>query len=129
TAEVVSFKRDGIPLDAAASVRASLAVAEMGPVIHVVTPRAKQGGNVTEVTTEPWGIEFVTRYRALHKNHAPSLVEQRERRQFESWVTFAAKAASTCRLNREAAQQAAAASDKEERLKASLSHLFDDPDE
>jgi len=129
TAEVVSFKRDGIPVDAAASVHTSLDVPEMGPVIHVVTPRATPGCNVTEVRTEPWDIEFVTRYRALHKNHEPSLAEQRERRQFESWVAFAAKAASTCRFNDEAAQQDAAASDKQERLNASLSHLFDDPDE
>jgi hypothetical protein len=122
TAEVVGFKRDGIPLDAAASVRASLEAPERGPVIHIVTPRAKPGGSVTEVRTEPWGIEFVARYRASHKTHEPSPAE---RRQFESWVAFEGKAASMCRFNREAAKLDAT-SNNEARLNASLSHIFDD---
>jgi len=111
TAEVVSFKRDGT-----------------GPVIHIVTPRAKPGGNVTEVITEPWGLEFVTRYRALHRNYEPLPTEQRERRQFESWVAFEAKAASICQFNREAAKLEVT-SNVQERLNTSLSHLFDDTDE
>jgi hypothetical protein len=121
TAEVVSYKRDGVQIEAAASVRASLNVSETGPVIHIVTPRAKPGGNVTEVRTEPWGIEFVARYRALHKTRELSPAE---RRQFESWVAFEGKAASMCRFNREAAKFDAA-SNNEARLNASLSHIFD----
>jgi hypothetical protein len=121
TAEVVSFKRDGVPMEAATSVRATLHAPEMGPVIHIVTPRAKPGGNVTEVRTEPWGIEFVTRYRAAHKTHEFSLAE---RRQFESWVAFEGKAASMCRFNREATKRDAT-SNNEARLNASLSHIFD----
>src|SRR3954468_7793725 len=39
TAEVVVFKRDGIPLEVSGSVRASLDASEVGPVIHLVTPR------------------------------------------------------------------------------------------
>jgi hypothetical protein len=141
TAEVVSFKRDGIPLDAAASVRASLDAPEMGPVVHVVTPRAKPGGSVTAVTTERWGSDFVAGYRARHpdagrettvdqarKKPEESPAVRQERRQFESWVAFAAKAALTCRFNREAAKLDAAA-DGKERLETSLSSLFHDPAE
>ncbi|HEV2957086.1 MAG TPA: hypothetical protein VGX95_13290 [Xanthobacteraceae bacterium] len=140
TAEVVSFKRDGIPLDAAASVRASRDAPEMGPVIHVVTPRAKPGGSVTEVRTEPWGTEFVARYRAEHLDadlektagrqgaNDEDPAARRERRQFESWVAFETKAALTCRFNREAAKLEATPHDKE-RLATSLSRLFDDPAE
>ena len=140
TAEVVSFKRNGIPLDAAASVRASLDAPEMGPVIHVVTPRAKPGGSVTEVRAERWGTELVAQYRASHslaeeeeiadrerKGHEERSADRAERRQFESWMAFAAKAGLTCRFNREAAKLDAA-SDGKKRLETSLSHLFDDQD-
>jgi len=126
TAEVVSFKRDGIPLEVRPSAPASLDAPEVGPVIHIVTPRAKPGDSVTEVRTEPWGIEFVARYRALHKSHEPSPAEQRERRQFESWVAFEGKVASMCRFNRDAAKLDAT-SNNEARLNASLSHIFDNP--
>jgi hypothetical protein len=124
TAEVVSFKRDGVPTDAAASVHARLD-AQIGPVIHILTPRAKPGGNVTEVRTEPWGLEFVSRYRVSHKDREPSPAE---RRQFETWVALEAKALSMCQFNREAAKLGATPND-EARLNASLSHLLDDPDE
>src|SRR5262249_29656371 len=87
------------------SVRASLDAPEIGPVIHIVTPRAKPGGNVTEVRTEPWG-----------------------RRKFESWVAFEAKAASICRFNSEAAKLDAT-SNSQQRLNTSLAHLFDDAEE
>jgi hypothetical protein len=140
TAEVVSFKRDGISLDAAASVRASLDAPEMGPVIHIATPRTKPGGPVTEVKTEPWGTDFIARYRALHpsadkidvadherRKHLESPADRRERRHFESWIAFEAKAGLTRRFNREAAKLDAS-SDGKQRLDTSLSDLFDDPD-
>jgi hypothetical protein len=140
TAEVVAFKRDGIPLEAAASVRASLDAPEMGPVIHIVTPRAKPGGSVTEVEIDPWLTDFVARYRASHpladkmdiadrerRRDQERPADWRERRQFESWVAFAAKAGLTCRFNREAAKLDAS-SDGKKRLDTSLSYLFDDPD-
>src|ERR1700730_5219962 len=63
TAEVGAFKRDGIPLEAAASVRASLDAPEMGPVIHIVTPRAKPGGSVTAVGSDPSGANYLARDR------------------------------------------------------------------
>src|SRR5262245_19261279 len=55
TAEVVAFKRRGIPLDIAGSARASLDASEIGPVIHVVTPRGKHTSAAEEVSVRPWG--------------------------------------------------------------------------
>jgi hypothetical protein len=139
TAEVVRFKRDGIPMDAAASVRASLDAPEMGPVIHILSRRDKPGGPLMEVTTEPWGTDFVASYRASHPFPEKVEVADRERqgdherhagrgeqRQFESWVAFEAKAGLTCRFNGEAAKLDGSP-DGKERLDTSLSDLFDDP--
>jgi hypothetical protein len=140
TAEVVTFKRDGIPLDRAASVRASLDAPEMGPVIHIVTPRAKPGDKVTEIKTDQWGKEFGARYRAerrwwysLTDFMATAFGEQpkkrefpdkREERKFESWEAFESKAGLTCRFNREAAELDASR-DGTGQLHTSLSYLFD----
>src|SRR5215813_10059037 len=55
TAEVVAFKRRGIPLEIAGSARAGLDASEIGPVIHVVTPRAKHRSTAEEVSVRPWG--------------------------------------------------------------------------
>src|ERR1035441_3347816 len=41
TSEVVTFKREGIPLVVSGSAHASLDGSEIGPVIHVVTPRSE----------------------------------------------------------------------------------------
>ena len=43
SAEVVTFKRDGIPLKVSGSARVSLDASEVGPVIDIVTPRVKDG--------------------------------------------------------------------------------------
>src|ERR1700730_13058075 len=43
TAEIVKFTREGIPLAVSRSARASLDGSEIGPVIHVVAPRRKEG--------------------------------------------------------------------------------------
>jgi hypothetical protein len=61
TAEVVHFKRHGIPLDASGSARASLDAPEMGPVIHIVTPRAIREGTATAVSVPSWGAKLVKR--------------------------------------------------------------------
>jgi len=138
TAEVVGFKRDGIPLDAAASVRASLDAPEMGPVIHILTPRAKPGGVATQVRVEPWGTEFVRSYRKSRRGAPESgataaetqsgqdeaVGKRGERRQFESWEAFKTKVGLTYRFNREAAKLEAS-SRGAERLEESLIYLFD----
>jgi len=75
TAEVVAFKRDGIPLTVAGAAqahldasevsrlaRASLDASEIGPVIEVVTPRMKEV-LVKPVLVKPWGRALVARHR------------------------------------------------------------------
>jgi hypothetical protein len=143
TAEVVSFKRDGIPLDAAASVRASLDAPEMGPVIHIRTPRAKPGGALHEVSVEPYGTTFVAHHRKSgprsrgaaeattnaggeQATDEERAAERRDRRQFESWEAFETKAELTRRFNREAAKLDGSADGKES-LEKSLTDLFFDP--
>jgi hypothetical protein len=143
TGEVVSFKRDGIPLDAAASVRASLDAPEMGPVIHIRTPRAKPGGAATEVRIERWGTDFVSWYHksrpqshavaepeataaGVHPSGDAAAADRREQRQFESWEAFSTKAGLSRRFNREALKLEGSA-DGKERLKKSLTDLFFDP--
>jgi len=140
TAEVVTFKRDGIPLDRATTVRASLDAPEMGPVIHVLTPRAKPGAKVMEIKTDDWGTEFVEKYRAEWRwwhsfadfmatafgkqRRKREFPDQREERKYESWEAFESKAALTCRFNREAAQLDASPNGADQ-LRTSLSSLFD----
>jgi hypothetical protein len=136
TTEVVTFKRDGIPMDAAASVRASLDAPEMGPVIHILTPRDKPGSN-EQIRTEKWGKEFVKQYRAEHRWWHPladfmatAFGEERrkgdlpEERKFESWEAFETKTGLTCRFNREAAELDASANGAQ-LLETSLTYLFD----
>jgi hypothetical protein len=144
TAEVVRFKRDGIPLDVATSVRASLDAPEMGPVIHILTPRAKSSAPDMDVRIDRWGTGFVDWYRksrprpdhaaggtpaatGVQRSGEQLTAEVRERRQFESWEALATKAALTRRFNREAAKLEDSQRGKE-RLNNSLAELFTDPD-
>jgi hypothetical protein len=61
TAEVVSFKRDGIPLEVTGSARASLDASEIGPIVHVVTPRAKWKGRAFIPARGVWPPSSCTR--------------------------------------------------------------------
>jgi len=77
SAEVVAFKRKGIPLtvgseasldpaDITRLARACLDASETGPVIEVVTPRLKDAGaegTAPEVRVKPWGRELVAQFR------------------------------------------------------------------
>ena len=63
TAEVVTFKRGGIPLRVSGSPRASLDASEIGPVIEIVTPRMKETSSAKEVAVRPWGRAVITHYR------------------------------------------------------------------
>jgi hypothetical protein len=144
TAEVVGFKRDGIPLDVAGSVRASLDAPEMGPVIHILTPRAEPPGEVNKVETRPWGVDFARRYRGRTVRRMWNSIIQfmdgafgiggvedrlptcaRERRAFQSWDAFETKSALTCRFNREAAALDPPSAPGEILVK-SLKDLFDE---
>ena len=67
TAEVVTFKRGGIPLMVSGSPRASLDASEVGPVIEIVTPRMKETSSAKEVAIRPWGRAVITRHRGGHR--------------------------------------------------------------
>jgi hypothetical protein len=116
TSEVVSFKRDGIPLEVTRSAQASLDAPEIGPVIHVVTPRDKPGGPATGVATRPWGREI----------DKLCLETEVDRRQAEAWDNFELQATLTRRFNGEASalerDPVGAA-----KLNTSVNYLFDDP--
>src|SRR5262245_5061167 len=140
TAEVVAFKRRGIPLDIAGSARASLDASEIGPVIHVVTPRRKETSAAEAVSVRPWG-RAVYRHgddtlpqRLLQTAEAfaanvlgRDIAERREqlsddeRRELEAWEAFEALTRLTRTFNSDAAQLTAPGPD---RAGPSLEALF-----
>ena len=63
TAEIVDFKLNGIGFAESNSPRASLDAPEIGPVIHVVTPRVKST-EPPPVSVAPWGKEFLAQFPA-----------------------------------------------------------------
>jgi hypothetical protein len=108
-AEVVTFKRDGIPLKLSRSPRASLDASEIGPVIEVLMPRMKDADSPAGVAIRPWGKEIVKRYRggiirrswraakaSVAHFFRRELEDQRfnlpaaERRELETWESFEA---------------------------------------
>ena len=56
-AETVKFNRDGIPSGIRHSARSVLDGAEIGPVIHIVTPRKAVKTTASEVRVVPWGTK------------------------------------------------------------------------
>ena len=117
TAEVVRFKRAGIPLEVTGSAQASLDAPEIGPVIHIVTPRSKPDDRATGVAARPWGSEIDTR--------CPEGKVQE--RQAEAWENFAVQVALTRRFNGEAAELERDPK-RAPKLYKSLQYLFDDPE-
>jgi hypothetical protein len=152
SAEVVAFKRAGIPLTVSSSPRASLASAvrasldasEVGPVIEISTPRMKDAGGASEVAVRPWGKD-VTRHhhggivqRARHRAAAfvghllrrehhdeRSELSVGERRELETWETFEALIDLTRKFNRDADRLAATAHGPV-RAAQSIDYLFTD---
>ncbi len=94
TAEVVRCKREGIPIEISHSARSSLDASEVGPVIHVLTPRTKPGSPATDVSIAPWGRDLTA------GNGTEEAAQNRDR---EAWRAFEALAHLSCRFNREAA--------------------------
>jgi hypothetical protein len=107
SAEVVMFKRDGIPLAVSRSARLSLDASEIGPVIEILTPRMKNANGSIEIAVRPWGKDVIGRYRggALRRSrraassfiahffgreldHERSKMSDRERREFAAWENF-----------------------------------------
>jgi hypothetical protein len=141
TAEVVTFKRDGIPLIVSGSPRASLDASEIGPVIEVVTPRMKETSSTEQVGVRPWGRAIIERDRGgivrqtwrgvaafigrvlwREPDDERAGLPPMERRQLESWENFEALIELTVSFNRDAASLGAAGGAMQ-----SLDHLFTDP--
>ena len=146
TSEVVAFKRQGIPLSVSGSAHASLDGSEIGPVIHVVTPRRKAGSPASEVTVRAWGLdlakhrrgdgirriigrvaEFSARLIAKEPRDAGSRLPPADRQDAEAWETFRLLVALTREFNSEAAALAAS-TDGPRRTAQSVDYLFTDPE-
>jgi hypothetical protein len=146
SAEVVAFKRHGIPLKVSGSPRASLDASEVGPVIDVITPRMKDGSKADHVAVRPWGSDIIRRHhggiiqRAWH--HAAAFVAHlfrrelhdarsglpvAERRELETWENFEALIDLTRKFNRDA-DRLAATSRGPARVTQSIDYLFTDPE-
>ncbi|HEY4403072.1 MAG TPA: hypothetical protein VGN55_00360 [Xanthobacteraceae bacterium] len=146
TAEIVGFARQGIPLGISRSARASLDGSEIGPVIHVIAPRRKQGSPAGEVAVERWGRAVVSHYRGgaverayerflrfagrlfgIERADMRAQLPDPQRRELDAWETFAVLIALTRQFNREAAAMVSAKRGAG-RMAQSLQYLFDDPD-
>jgi hypothetical protein len=144
-AEVVTFKRDGIPLKLSRLPRASLDASEIGPVIEVHTPRMKDAASPGTVAVRPWGKQVVKRYRGgiLHRSWRAAktgvahffrreLEDQRfnlpaaERRELETWESFEALIKLSRHFNCDAASLQKRA-DGPGRLAQSFDSLFGEP--
>jgi hypothetical protein len=112
TAEVVRFKRDGIPLEVSESAQATLDAPEIGPVIHIVTPRTKSPDPV--VTTQPWGAD-------------PDRDGSQKVEQHHPWENFKLQIALTQQFNGEAAELERDPK-RAPLLKKNLDSLFVDPE-
>jgi len=114
TAAVVEFKRRGIPIALSESARAALDGSEIGPVIHVVTPREKGGPQDIQVSVRAWGLDLTGRrtwtqrylrpIARLFGNLTGNLPEHEEDEETRAWQVFAAIAKQTCRFNADVAK-------------------------
>jgi hypothetical protein len=121
TAEIVDCKRNGIPPSVTGSARAALDASEIGPVIHVVTPRVKNPDVAIEV--RPWGKAAIRIARDKRKRGHGQVVPTPEEREAHAWEAFIALNKLTARYNKEAAELAARA-DGEGRKRKSIADLF-----
>jgi hypothetical protein len=110
-AEIVAFKKQGIPLELSGSAQAHFDLSTIGPVIHVITPRAAAGSLAIEVQVARWG-RAVDRQRMersfmglLFGGIADrSFLPAREQEEVTLWRKFASLSAITRRFNGDAAQ-------------------------
>lgn len=146
TSEVVAFKRQGIPLSVSGSAHASLDGSEIGPVIHVVTPRRKDGSPASNVMVRAWGLDLAKHHRGDGIRRIISRVAEffvhlvgkewqdprarmqpADRREAEAWETFRLLVTLTREFNSEAAALAVSA-DGPRRTTQSIDYLFTDPE-
>src|SRR5262249_941233 len=103
-AEIVQFRRHGIPLDVTRSPLASLDSPEIGPVIRIVTPRIKRDSPAHEVAMHPWGRDLLEQVRTrTQEGEGGEAAIPDDEREVEAWENFAALIALTVQYNREAA--------------------------
>jgi hypothetical protein len=101
-AEIVGFKRHGIPLDASGSARASLDAPETGPVIHIVTPRAMTKNTASAVAPPCWGAGPVRQARDAARKTSPPYEVAALDHDCELWLSFEASVRQSREFNREA---------------------------
>jgi hypothetical protein len=120
TAEIVDFKRNGIPLNAASSPRACLDAPEIGPVIHIVTPRASKEKDETPdaVKVERWGVELVQRFEKERNKKEKDAIEPAVRR----WESFEPPIRLSREFNHEATR--CLAPRNRSAIRQSLEYLF-----
>jgi hypothetical protein len=138
TAEIVDFKLNGIGLAASDSPRASLDAPEIGPVIHVVTPRVKST-EPPPVAVAPWGREFLaqfhTRLAAVQEEPAADDEAKAKRdakakelkRAAERWTALDILVTLTRQFNREYRGLLAKKAGRD-KVQESLDQLFEKPD-
>jgi hypothetical protein len=102
TAEIVGFKRHGIPLDVSGSARLSLDAPETGPVIHIVTPRAMKKNTAAAVSVPAWGAGAVRQARKAARHTSPPYELAALDRDHEVWMVFEATVRQSRDFNREA---------------------------
>ena len=120
-AETVRFNREGIPSAMRAPTRSVLDGSEIGPVIHIVTPRKAVKTTASEVRVVPWGAKAKGASSSVAKK-PPDLTPE-EARSARAWVQFHAVAALTARFNREAK---GSARKREPEIRKNIARLFDD---
>jgi hypothetical protein len=122
SAEVVTFKRDGIPLKVSGSPRMSLDASEIGPVIEILTPRMKNADGTAEIVVRPWGKDVISHYRgsAVRRGWRATAtfiarllwrevadgsfkLPARERQEFASWENFEVLIGLSRHFNQDAA--------------------------
>jgi hypothetical protein len=144
TAEMVAYKRNGIPLKISGSARAGIDGIEIGPVIHVRAPRHEAHDRRHETGIHPFGHvkappstglarkglhlaeEFLSHLLGFALPEPSSKPTDEETRTLDAWSDFNALIALTRRFNAEAAKLDRAA-DGPAALATSLDHLFEDP--
>jgi Flp pilus assembly protein TadB len=105
-AETVKFNRDGIPGGIRESAYSALDGAEIGPVIHIVTPRKAVKTTASEVRLVPWGTKAKGASQRGLGAKKPLDLTVEEARAVRAWAEFRAVATLTSRFNREAKARA-----------------------
>jgi hypothetical protein len=121
-ADILGFRRRGVPLCSAHTVRACIDAAEIGPVIEIVLPSVPEEAAEFTIEVPEWGLAFLARHaepRWRSRWHAwkefvlhlggvrvrppQSRLSDPDKQTFESWTSFAAIIGLTKEFNIDAA--------------------------